>query len=60
MDRLNKKYGRHTLYLGTSAQALAREAESFKRRKITKRSTLALDVDHRKKTLNIPYLGVAR
>jgi len=24
------------------------------------RKKLALDIDHRKKTLNIPYLGVAR
>lgn len=59
VDRLNHKYGRNTLYLGASAQALSRESVAFDRRKMKKRSKLALDVDHRKKTLNIPYLGVA-
>lgn len=60
VDRLNKKYGRHTLYLGASAQALTREAEAIVRRKFRKKNTLALDIDHRKKTINLPYLGVAR
>lgn len=59
MDHLNKKYGRHTVYLGASALALTREKESYARRKIKKRSRLALDIDHRKKTLDIPYLGIA-
>lgn len=58
VDRLNKKYGRHTLYLGASAQALALERVRTSAR-AGKRKKLPLDVDHRKKTLNIPYLGRA-
>lgn len=58
VDTLNRKYGRNTVYLGASAQALALEgARSAKRRGTRKK--LALDIDHRKKTLNIPYLGIA-
>jgi nucleotidyltransferase/DNA polymerase involved in DNA repair len=60
MDRINHKYGRHTLYLGASAQALSLEGERIRKRNTQKRKKLALDVDHKKKTLNIPYLGVAR
>jgi DNA polymerase-4 len=59
MDRLNKKYGRHTLYLAASVRAVTREAETQKNRKVHRRTKLILDVDHRKKTLNIPYVGVA-
>lgn len=59
MDRLNRKYGRDTLYLAASAQALALERARSAKRSGT-RKKLALDIDHRKKTLNIPYLGVAR
>jgi DNA polymerase-4/DNA polymerase V len=60
VDGLNKKYGRHTLYLGASAQAIGREDASRMQRRSRSRANLALDIDHRKKTLNIPYLGVAR
>jgi DNA polymerase-4 len=59
MDRLNKKYGRHTLYLAASASAITREDEARKNRRVHTRSKLVLDIDHRKKTLNIPYVGVA-
>jgi DNA polymerase IV len=60
MDHLNKKYGKHTLYLGASAQALTRESEALSKRKITRRGKLDLGITRRKKTLNIPYLGTAR
>lgn len=59
MDAINRKYGRHTVYLGASAQALALEGVRRTARAGT-RQKLALDIHHRKKTLNIPYLGVAR
>lgn len=59
VDRINKKYGRHTLHLASSAQALAREGERQRTRRMHRRTRLALDIDHRKKTLNLPYLGVA-
>jgi nucleotidyltransferase/DNA polymerase involved in DNA repair len=60
MDRINRKYGRHTVYLGASAQALALEEGRLEARRMQKRNRLALDIDHRKKTINIPYLGIAR
>ena len=59
LDRINRKYGRHTLYLGTSASAIAREADTLARRKVRRRAKFALGIDHRKKTLDVPYLGVA-
>jgi DNA polymerase IV len=59
VDKLNKKYGRHTLYLGASARAIVREGDSLKKKRLRMRERLQLDIDHRKKTLNIPYLGVA-
>lgn len=58
VDRLNRKYGRHTVYLAASAQALSLENVRKGARAGT-RKKLALDIDHRKKTLNIPYLGTA-
>ena len=60
MDGLNRKYGKHTLLLGASLDAVTREATSRARRGTRSRARLTLDIDHRKKTLNIPYLGVAR
>ncbi len=60
MDQLNKKYGRNTLYLAASTRAIAREAETQKKRKIYKRPKLLLDINYRKKTLNIPHVGIAR
>lgn len=60
VDAVNRKYGRHTLYLAASAGAIAREEERYRQKRMKKRERLALDIDHRKKTLNIPYLGVAR
>jgi len=59
MDFLNRKYGRQTLYLGASLQAQQREDVRVRERRSRSRQGLALDIDHRKKTLNIPYLGVA-
>lgn len=58
VDRLNRKYGRHTVYLAASAQALSLESVR-KSARAGARKKLALDIDHRKKTLNIPYLGTA-
>lgn len=59
VDKLNRKYGRHTVYLASSAQALALEGVRKAARAGT-RQKLGLDIDHRKKSLNIPYLGVVR
>jgi hypothetical protein len=60
MDALNRKYGRQTLYLGASLQAQMREETRMRERRSRSRIGLALDIDHRKKTLNIPYLGSVR
>lgn len=58
VDGLNRKYGRHTVYLAASAQALALES-ARKTARGGSRKKLTLDIDYRKKSLNIPYLGVA-
>lgn len=58
VDKLNHKYGRNTVHLASSAQALALEGVRKAKRSGT-RQKLALDIDHKKKSLNIPYLGVA-
>jgi DNA polymerase-4/DNA polymerase V len=60
MDRINKKYGRHMLHLGASANALARETEAFARKKMRTRAKPSLGVDNRKKSLVIPHLGIVR
>lgn len=59
VDALNRKYGRHTVALGASLEALAREKMGADERAKRSRARLALDIDHRKKTINIPYLGTA-
>lgn len=58
MDRMNRKYGRHTLYLGESMAALGAEDRAYGARK--RREKLLMGAEERKKTLNIPYLGKAR
>lgn len=53
IDHMNDKYGRNTVFLGESFNAVA-DSES---RRITR---LALPVHQRKKTISIPHLGIAR
>ncbi len=60
MDGLNKKYGKHTVYLGASAASIAREYERAAERRGRERPRPALGIDRRKKTLSIPYLGMVR
>lgn len=60
MDAINRKYGRHTLALGASLDALTRDAAGKAARAKRGRTRLALPVHLRKKTINIPYLGVVR
>ncbi len=60
MDGLNKKYGKHTVYLGASASSIAQESERTAARRRKERPRPSLGIDRRKKTLNIPYLGTVR
>lgn len=60
VDALNRKYGRHTIAFGASLDALTREASQKKERAKKSRARLPLTIDFKKKTINIPYLGVAR
>lgn len=60
MDTINKKYGKHTLHLGASTSSIARENERIVERRGRERPRLSLGIDRRKKTLNIPYLGMVR
>lgn len=60
VDAINRKYGRHTVSLGASLDALTRDAAEKRERAKRGRSKLALPVLLRKKTINIPYLGSVR
>lgn len=51
LDRLNKKYGRHTVHLAESLAAVVGERAS--------RSRIPLSIEQRKKTLSIPHMGIA-
>lgn len=55
LDRLNRKYGRHTLFLAESLAAVtgSEEARSGRGKRF------ALPVHQRKKTIAIPHLGTA-
>ncbi len=52
---VNKKYGRHTLYVGSSMHALSTPEATY-RTKVA-RGFLAATADG-KKSLDIPFLGV--
>jgi len=56
-DAVNRRYGRNTIYLGSSMQALMR-AEANYRTKVAK-GFVSASADG-KKSLDIPYLGTAR
>lgn len=58
VDRVNQKYGRHTLYLGESMVALNAEGRAISSRK--GKQKVGLGIEQKKKTLNIPYLGIVR
>lgn len=53
MDRLNHKYGRHTVFLGESFGAIT-EGEYLRSEREEK---MALPIHQRKKTISIPHLG---
>ncbi|MES2225845.1 MAG: DNA polymerase IV [Patescibacteria group bacterium] len=59
VDSMNRKYGKQTLHLGASLGAIVRENASDTERRKRSRAHIKLDIDNRKKTINIPYLGVA-
>ncbi|MDP2815762.1 MAG: hypothetical protein Q8O19_03680, partial [Rectinemataceae bacterium] len=55
-DLVNRRYGRNTIYLGSSMQALVRPEASY--RKKVSRGFVSASRDG-KKSLDIPYLGTA-
>jgi DNA polymerase-4 len=60
VDHLNGKYGRHTLFLGSSMAAYMHSEKKSKTRKpdgLSRREGFTLSIEKRKKTLHIPYLG---
>jgi DNA polymerase-4 len=64
VDRLNKKYGRHTVFLGESMAAVC--GNDDERTKRASRllpalpKSLSMSVHQRKKTISIPHLGFVR
>lgn len=63
IDRLNHKYGRHTVFLGESMEAVRATGEERTARasygRPPPREKLALPIHQRKKTISIPHLGIA-
>jgi hypothetical protein len=61
VDVLNKSHGKQTLFLGSSMKALIEGGAADKKdmRRFIQRSHLTLDITKRKKTLSLPYVGVA-
>lgn len=57
LDSVNKKYGRNTVYLGSSMKALSVPEVGY--RKKMAHAFIPATTD-RKKSLNIPYLGIVR
>lgn len=57
IDRMNHKYGRHTIFLGESFDAVTNGEMSRKKRE---EHRFALPIHQRKKTISIPHLGTAR
>lgn len=60
VDSINRKYGKHTVSLAASLDALTRETSAKRERAKRGRTGIRLPITLRKKTINIPYLGVAR
>lgn len=54
VDGLNRRYGRHTVYLASSMQAIEAQEGALKSREGKR---VSLGVEERKKTIDIPYLG---
>lgn len=57
IDRMNHKYGRHTIFLGESFGAVT-DGKISRRKHAEHR--FALPIHQRKKTISIPHLGTAR
>lgn len=58
LDSLNKRYGRNTVFLGSSMRALT--AVDRSRKGSAKAKSFLLAGPQKKKSLNIPYLGIAK
>lgn len=54
IDAMNRRYGKHTVFLASSLTALNVPSRAGTQRKIR------MGIEERKKTLNIPYLGKVR
>jgi DNA polymerase-4 len=59
VDSVNHRYGRSTIFLASSMQALAHNDNRGKRTPAKTREPM-MNSDQRKKSLNLPFLGVAR
>jgi DNA polymerase-4/DNA polymerase V len=60
VDALNRKFGRTTVHFGASMSAQLDADAHQKSRALRSRKKIALPIEQRRKTINIPYLGIAR
>jgi DNA polymerase-4 len=60
VDRLNKKFGSGTVHFAASSVAKADIEARRMRRASKKRPGIALSIERKRKSLNIPYLGIVR
>lgn len=60
VDAINKRYGRETIFLSASAQALSHR-EPDRRAKTAKREAfVSMSSEQKKKTIDLPFLGLVR
>lgn len=64
VDGLNKRYGKQTVFLASSFSAVAHGDAREQRRRVSggdrERPRFSLGLEQKRKTLRIPYLGIAR
>ena len=60
VDEVQKKYGKHTLFLGSSFQAMKNHQHEGERGTLADRKNLLLKGETKRKHLNIPILGMIK
>lgn len=60
MDEIDQKYGKHTIYLGSSMQAISGRSNEGERATPAKRKRDLLHGETARRRISIPYLGTVR
>jgi hypothetical protein len=60
IDRLDAKYGKHTVFLGSSSPAMQGQQPTGDRAELPRRQRMLLQGEHERQRLGIPLLGDVR